>query len=166
MYASYQSRPRSVIGRWISVGSKPQLALVLVSVVFALAGALAVTGVLTASKSIGSSGSVKAINVDVYSDSACTLVLSSIDWGTIEAGTSVNRTIYVKNTGNHVLTLSLSSSGWSPSDAGSYLTLSWDKQGATLNKGQSTAAVLTLAVSSSISGITSFSVNIVIQGTG
>ena len=150
----------------ISVGSRPQLAIVLVSVVFALAGALAVTGVLTASKSIGSSGTVKAINVEVYSDSACTQVLSSIDWGTIEPGASINKTVYVKNTGNSVLTLGLSASGWSPSNAGSYLTISWNKQGASLNAGQSTAAVITLAVSSSISGITSFTVNIVIQGTG
>jgi hypothetical protein len=35
-----------------------------------------------------------------------------------------------------------------------------------LNAGQSTSAVLTLAVSSSISGITSFSLNIEIIGTG
>jgi hypothetical protein len=106
------------------------------------------------------------LSLGVYSDSPCTQPLMSIDWGTISPGGSVVRTMYVKNTGGAQLTLSMATNGWSPAGAGSSMSLSWDRESTVLGVGQSTAATLTLSVSSSISGITSFSVNIVITGTG
>jgi len=148
------------------MGSKSVLPLLLVSVGLALAGAVAVTGILTASRTIGSSGTVKAINVDVYWDIEGTNVVSEIDWGSIEPNESVIRTVYVKNTGNTALTLSMTYSGWVPAEAGDYLTLSWDREGVTVDPDAVLAAVLTLSVSDSISGIESFSFNIVIEGTG
>lgn len=148
------------------MGSKSVLPLLLVSVGLALAGAVAVTGILTASRTIGSSGTVKAINVDVYWDIEGTNVVSEIDWGSIEPNESVIKTVYVKNTGNTVLTLSMTYSGWVPAEAGDYLTLSWDREGVTVDPDAVLAAVLTLSVSDSISGIESFSFNIVIEGTG
>jgi hypothetical protein len=123
-------------------------------------------GLLSVSQSVSSSGSITTVNVGVYSDSACTLPLTSIDWGTISPGTTVTRTIYVKNTGNTQITLGMTTSGWSPTSANGPLTLTWNRQGVTLSAGASAAATLTLSVSSSISGITTFSVNIVITGTG
>jgi hypothetical protein len=45
-----------------------------------------------------------AVNVGVYSDAACTLNLTSIDWGNVYPRGSVSRTIYVKNTGNVPMT--------------------------------------------------------------
>jgi hypothetical protein len=123
-------------------------------------------GLLSVSQTVSSSGTVTAVNVGVYSDSACTLTLTSIDWGTISPGNSVTRTIYVKNTGNTQITLSMTTTSWNPSSADGPITLTWDKESSTLTVGESTAATLTLSVSSSISGITTFSVNIVITGTG
>jgi len=64
------------------------------------------------------------------------------------------------------MSLSLATSTWTPSNANAYITVSWDKQGATLTPGQSSAAILTLSVSSSITGITSFSNTITLSGTG
>ena len=148
------------------MGSKSVLPLLLVSVGLALAGAVAVTGILTASRTIGSSGTVKAINVEVYWDIEGTNVVSEIDWGSIEPNESVIRTVYVKNTGNTALTLSMTYSGWVPAEAGDYLTLSWDREGVTVDPDAVLAAVLTLSVSDSISGIENFSFNIVIEGTG
>jgi len=148
------------------MGSKSVLPLLLVSVGLALAGAVAVTGILTASRTIGSSGTVKAINVDVYWDIEGTNAVSEIDWGSIEPNESVIRTVYVKNTGNTALTLSMTYSGWVPAEAGDYLTLSWDREGVTVDPDAVLAAVLTLSVSDSISGIENFSFNIVIEGTG
>jgi len=148
------------------MGSKSVLPLLLVSVGLALVGAVAVTGILTASRTIGSSGTVKAINVDVYWDIEGTNVVSEIDWGSIEPNESVIKTVYVKNTGNTAMTLSMTYSGWVPAEAGDYLTLSWDREGVTVDPDAVLAAVLTLSVSDSISGIESFSFNIVIEGTG
>jgi len=145
---------------------KQNLGVLLLTVVVALAGGLAVSGILTTSRTLSSSGSVKAINVEVYWDLACTQVVSSVDWGTPEPGDVVNRTVYVKNTGSAQMTLALFDSGWNPAVAANYITLSWDREGALIDAGGVVEAVLTLTVSGSITGITDFSFNIVIEGTG
>ena len=49
---------------------------------------------LQVSFSIPTSGSVFAVNVGVFSDSACTLNLTSISWGAVSSGESVDRTVY------------------------------------------------------------------------
>ena len=127
---------------------------------------LTTAGLVSVNQSVSSSGTVTTINVGVYSNSACTQTLTSIDWGTISPGNTTTKTIYVKNTGNTQITLSMTTNGWSPTSANGPLTLTWNQEGTTLSAGLSTAATLTLSVSSSISGITTFSVNIVITGTG
>ena len=146
--------------------SKPNLGVLLLSAVIALAGGLAVSGLLTTSRTLSSSGSVKAINVEVYWDIECTQVVNSVDWGTPEPDDTINRTIYLKNTGNAQMTLNLNASGWDPIEAGDYLTLSWNRQGSSIDADEVVEAVLTLTVSDSITGITDFSFNIVIEGTG
>jgi hypothetical protein len=135
-------------------------------VILGLVLTVTTAGLLSVSQSVSSSGTVTTVNVGVYSDSACTLPLTSINWGTISPGTTVTRTIYVKNTGNTQITLSMTTNGWNPTSANGPLTLTWNREGATLNAGISVAATLTLSVSSSISSITTFSVTIVITGAG
>lgn len=132
----------------------------------ALVSGLAVSGLLVTQKILSSSGSVKAINVEIYWDVECTQVVTSIDWGNPEPGDSLNRTIYVKNTGSAPMTLNMSCSGWSPVEAENYLALTWDKEGAQVDAGVVVQAVLTLSVSESVSGFTDFSFNIVIEGSG
>jgi hypothetical protein len=124
------------------------------------------TGLLSISQSIQSSGTVTAVNLGVYSDSGCTIPKTSIDWGSISPGNTITSTVYVKNTGNVPITLSMTKTGWNPTSANGPITVTWNKESTTLAVGQSVAAVLTLSVSSGISGITTFSVNIVITGTG
>jgi hypothetical protein len=121
---------------------------------------------LQVSFSIPTSGSVFAVNVGVYSDSACTFNLTSISWGSVRPGESVDRAVYVKNTGNAPITLSMTTSGWNPAVANGPISISWNKEGTALNAGQSTAATITLSTSSGISGITDFSVNIIVTGSG
>jgi hypothetical protein len=123
-------------------------------------------GLLSVSQSVSSSGTVTAVNVGVYSDYGCTQTLTSINWGTIAPGSSVTSTVYVKNTGNTQITLSMTKTGWNPVGADGPITVTWNKESTTLTAGASTTATLTLSVSSGISGITTFSVNIVVTGTG
>lgn len=125
-------------------------------------------GLLSISQTVSSAGTVyvSSVNVNVYSDSSCTQAYTSIDWGTLSPGNSVTKLVYVKNTGNTPITLSMTKTNWNPSGANGPITLAWNKEGTTLSVGQYIAATLTLSVSSGISGITTFSVNIVITGTG
>jgi hypothetical protein len=130
---------------------------------------LTTAGLVTVNQLIPTSGSVTAVstvNVGVYSDSACTQNLTSVSWGTLSPGGSVTKTVYVKNTGTSRITLSMTKTNWSPSSANGPITLSWNRENTALNAGQATTATLTLSVSQSISGITNFSFNIVITGTG
>ena len=148
------------------MATKAGTAIILVMIAASFAGAMLVTGAVTSSKSISNKGQLKAINVEVYQDSACTQIVSQIDWGALEPGSIINRTIYVKNTGNTALTLHLSTSNWNPTAASNYITLSWNKENVSVAPGAVVTAVLKLTVSSSISGISSFTFNIVVQGSG
>ena len=74
-------------------------------------------------------------------------------------------TMYVKNTGTVSVTLNMTVSGWSPASASSYITLTWNQEQTMLAVGQVVTAVLTLTVSSSITGVTTFSNDITITGT-
>lgn len=121
-------------------------------------------GLLSNSRTIQSYGAVKAVNVDVYWDSGCTNVTSAVYWGVLSPGSSKNVTLYVKNGGNVAVNLSLAAQDWSPTDAPDYMDLSWDREGQMVDSGSVVSATLTLSVSSSISGITDFSFDIVVTG--
>lgn len=122
-------------------------------------------GAMVATRTISNTGNIKAIGVGVYWDSSCTNAVSSIDWGALEPGETKNYTIYVKNEGNVQVMLSMTTSNWNPASASSYITLSWNRENYVLSSGSVVSAVLTLSVSSSISGVTSFSFDIIITGT-
>ena len=122
-------------------------------------------GALVATRTVTNSGSVTAVGVGVYSDSGCTTALSAISWGTVNPGDVKTYTMYVKNTGNVPVKLNMTVSNWNPSSASSYITLTWNQEKYVLPAGQVVPAVLTLSVSSSVSGVTSFSFDITITGT-
>jgi len=124
-----------------------------------------VLSAVTSNKTLTNSGSVTGVGVGIYSDLACTNPVSSINWGTIDPGSNVNKTIYVKNEGNTAVTLSIATSNWNPAIASSYLTLTWDYGGQTLTANQVLRTRLTLTASSSITGVTNFSFDITITAS-
>jgi hypothetical protein len=144
-----------------------QAVAVIALVIIGLASAVTTFAALSASQNVASSGVVAvSANIGVYSDSGCTIPLSSITWGNLTAGTNIQRTIYVKNTGSGcALTLSMTTSNWTPTTANGPITLTWNQETTRINPGQSVTAVITLAVSSSIVDITNFNVQISITGT-
>jgi hypothetical protein len=148
----------------IPLGRRNVLLLSLLALV--LIGIPAAEALLSSSTTVHSTGSVKAIGVGVFQNSGCTQTLTSVDWGTLEPGTIKNVTIYVKNQGNAPVTLSLQTGNWNPTGASSYLTLGWNYGGASLAVNEVKAVVLSLTISSSITGITSFSFDITIAATG
>jgi hypothetical protein len=122
-------------------------------------------GALVSSQTIPSGGTITAVNVGVYSNSACTTNCTSIDWGTLSPGGSTTKTIYVKNTGTIPVTLSMAPANWSPSNANNYLTVTWNRANYALAAGASVSAILTLTASSSAGSLTNFSFDVVITGT-
>lgn len=126
----------------------------------------AVYAVVSTNTIIQSSGAVKAIGVSVYWDAACTDEVAAIDWSTLDAGSSENKAVYIKNTGNAAATLFLDTDNWNPSAASQYIALDWDYGGQSISPGAMEEVVLTLTVSPDISGITDFSFDIIIASSG
>ena len=119
----------------------------------------------TVNRQLPSSGNIAAINVGLYIDYACTQMLNSLDWGDLAPGETIDRLIYLKNTGNTEISLSMTVENWSPSFANGPISLTWNQEGKLLNPGEVTSATLTLATDEDISGITTFSMSILIIGT-
>ena len=140
------------------------VALILYTLALSTIGPMA--SAILGNRTISNTGSVKTIGVGVYWDQAITNPVASINWGTLEPGLNVDRTVYIRNEGNTAATLSMSTSNWSPPNAPSYMTLTWDYAGQTLGVNEVRQVKLTLSVSSSITGITDFSFDITIAADG
>jgi len=154
----------------MAIAKASKLSIIVLTIAAIALTSLTIAAV-TVNVTVSSSGTIIAgPNVGVYSNSACTNAITSINWGPIEAGSSTSETIYIEDTGGAAMTPSIAVSSWSPSTASSYITLTWSSLPSSISPGASNAAevTLTLSVPTSINGqgITSFSNTITISGTG
>ena len=108
-------------------------------------------------KSVVKADSVIGIGVGIYWDKDCTNATSSLSWGSIDPNSNNNLTIYIRNEGNSAVTLRLSASNWSPSNASSYMSLSWNYTGQVLKTNEVLPIKLTLTISPTIYDIIDFS---------
>ena len=120
---------------------------------------------LTANKKVGNTGSVRAVGVGVYWNSNGTNPVTSFSWGMVDPNSTQTITCYIKNEGNAVLTLSMSTSNWNPASEPHYLTFSWNLGAQTINPGQIKQAIFTLQISASVTGFTTFSFDVTIVGS-
>jgi len=141
-------------------------ALFLAMIIAIVASGPAIYGLLTSSVIISNTGSVKTIGVKVYSDSGCTNEVTSINWGVLEPGSAKDTTVYVKNTGNAAVTLSLGTQNWNPSSASGYMKLTWNYGGQSISPGSNVQVKLTLTAFANATGVTSFSFDILITSSG
>jgi hypothetical protein len=145
---------------------------------------ISVMGLLQSSERLGSSGIIiratptppltppitppppePDVEIDIYENSGCTIVLTSIEWGEIEAGDSSTAVLYVKNNGDSSVMLALSSENWSPDEAEDYTTFYWDYDGSSISPGDSVGITLTLDVDADCPELSRFSFDIVITGS-
>ena len=150
---------------YVALIDKRRYSLYLLIAIVAIFSGLAVSGLVTVTRTLSSSGTIKTINVEVFWDAGCTQIITDIDWGVLEPGESTSQTIYVKNTGSTAMMLSMAYSGWNPVEAGTYLSLTWDREGAIVAVDEVASAMLTLHVSDTIAGITSYSFDITVAGS-
>lgn len=140
----------------------------LTATVLALLGIVltaAAMAALSDSTSIPFNGTINTVNVEAYSDSACTQPVTALNVGNVNPGSSVTQTVYIKNSGTIPVRLSMAASGWSPTGASSYLSLSWNRANYLLNAGASVSATLTLTVAADTGSLTTFSCTVTITGT-
>lgn len=131
-----------------------------------LIGILSSVGVIAAYRypatTIASHGNLKVNGVGVYQDANCSIAVEYLDWRTLEPGSAENITVYVRNEGNRAATLFLETNNWNPVNASSYMTVSWDYSGQTLNPTENSRITLTLSISSDVKDIVDFSFDIII----
>jgi len=123
------------------------------------------SGALLTSRTLKTTGILASANLGIYSDSACTQSISSVSLGTLAPGTSTSKTFYVKNIGSVPIVLSMSKTNWNPTTANGPVAVNWNRQGATLSANQVVSSTLTITVSYSASGFSTFSFDVVITGT-
>ncbi len=128
---------------------------------------LAFAGVLATNQLQSSTASAKistsAGNIGIYSDSACRQKISTLNWGAIPQGTQANRTVYLKNQCATSLKLSMTTANWSPTAACGQITVSWNREGATLKQNQVVPATIKIDVASNAT-VTYFNMDIAITG--
>jgi hypothetical protein len=153
------------------MSAKAAIKIIPILVVLGLStfGIVLISGLLNTTSLVQSHGTIttppSTLTLGIYSNSACTTPITDISWGGLQPGGSTSQTVYVKNTGNVAATLSCTFGNWVPSGAASYIIVSWNKEGARINPNESVAAMFTLTVSPSITGITTYSVVINIIAT-
>jgi len=111
-------------------------------------------------------GTIKSIGVNVYWDQQCTNVTDSLNFGEMEPDSSKNFTLHLRNEGNIPLTLSMTSENWNPSNSTSYMLLTWNREGEQVSPDEVLEFVVALSVFQNVTGINSFSLDIVIVGIG
>ena len=148
-----------MIGKKLLVGICCLIAITSISISYT-------TGVFVTTQTVSNSGSITAIGVELYWDSACTNPISAIDWGSSMPGSTQEKNIYVKNDGTINSMLNLVTSNWIPTLTADYMILSWNRENYILSAGEVVSAKLTLVIASDIdSGIADFSFDITITGT-
>lgn len=143
---------------------KNHLGAILAVVMTGVVVSVLATSLLMGYQNIPNAGNVKAVGVGVYWDSGCTNNVTSINWGFLEPGATANVTVYINNEGNIPVTLSMTTDSWDPTSASNYITPDWNRESHVLDPG-SVQAILTLSVSSNVSGVTGFSFDVIIAGT-
>jgi hypothetical protein len=163
--------------------------LVIITVGALTIGSFSVIGLLQSTERIGASGIIvrpvtnpiiippstspspsppppePTIEIDVYSDSSCTNIMSDVEWGEIEAGGDSNTLIYVKNNGDTNVIISLTTENWSSSNAQSNMDLSWNYDGSNIEPNEVVPVTLILSVDSGCPEMSSFGFDIVIIGS-
>lgn len=99
---------------------------------------------------------VVTVEVDAFKDAGLTIPLESIDWGAFQPEENKTTMVWLNSTSNVPVKLNMTTTGWTPTNATDYVTLTWDREGTTINPSQTLNATLTLTVDNITSNVTSF----------
>ena len=119
-------------------------------------------GLLSDQRIMNSSGIVAGVNLGVYTDSAGNAPLTRVEWGLLYPGDTITQELYIHNAGNQATTLQLETANWSPSQASTYLTLTWDYGNEVVQPDETIRVILSLTLASDVQDIQDFSFDIVL----
>ena len=117
----------------------------------------------TTGNKFSSDGIIKGgTDIEIYWDKKGTNRVSSIVWGQLEPGTDKTVTLFIMNKDKNQTTLSYHTSNWDPSEIATYLNLTWDYTGQSIDFRETLQVVFTLSVSENIKTTGNFSFDITI----
>lgn len=122
-------------------------------------------GLLSTTQEVPFEGTITTLNVGVFLDPDCAQNCTSMSWGGVYAGDTENKKIYVKNTGNAPIELSMTISDWEPESANGPISMTWNKENYVLEPEQVIEATLTLTILENTDGISDFGYKMLITGT-
>lgn len=131
------------------------MAIIVIATIF-IAGA----AILYATRTIPSTGTIKSLDFEVFTDSNCNTTVESINWGTVNPGNTVSVTVFIKNTKNTNFTMNFNTTNWVPAIAEGNITLAWNYTGETIEPKQAIAVKFLLMVDPTIEDVTQFSFDI------
>jgi hypothetical protein len=130
-----------------------------------IASAVVVT-LLIYGRPVSSTGKIRAIGCEIWADENRTIKLQQVDWGVMSPGDIAAVTFWIQNIGNVNATLSFNVTDWKfatvipnstlPSNASSYLVLSWNYSGAVMKPFETIPVQMQLAVSPQTANISQF----------
>ena len=119
---------------------------------------------LSVTEEVDFEGTITNLNVGLFSDQECTQNCTSMSWGGVYAGESASKTIYIKNTGDATVTLSMSITEWTPESADGPISMNWNRENYILDPKETVEGILTLSISANSNGISNFGYKMLITG--
>jgi len=124
-----------------------------------------IVGKSGSSKPVARASSMSGVGSGIYWDQACANRTLSLDWGLVEPGSSSTMRVYVRNEDDSAVSLWMATSNWTPQIASEYMTLIWTYSGRILSTNEVVPIDLILTVCPNASGITDFSLDVIITTT-
>lgn len=114
---------------------------------------------------INNTGTVHNSGVEIYWYQNLSQPITLIDWGSLSAGASTSKTVYVHNPGNYPIAVSWAVANWNPAGASMYVLLTLPAN-QTLNGNQTLPAVLDLRIDNGVVGsnMTSYAFDYIVTG--
>jgi hypothetical protein len=139
----------------------------LLGTVLVLSVVVGVLGVLYYQSTLHAHGQIKTVACAAYADANGTQPITDIDWGILTPNSVLNVTIYLKNTGNAPVNWTMTTQNWNPTNASTYISTTADFKGAINTPPNAIIpCVLTETIATNITGITTYSYDILITASG
>ena len=105
------------------------------------------------------------VELDVFTDFQCTIKMTTINWGVLEAGETSHLPIFIKNIGEIKITLGLFTENWSSQQAMEHVHLSWDYDGTLIQPNQVVKGSLILQIDQNCPELSQYGFDIIIVGS-
>lgn len=113
-----------------------------------------------------STGNIIINGIEAFTNEDFSRANIPIKWRDMSPGERDAKTIYIKNTSNVPVTVSMTVTDWSPASAVGSINIQWNSEGALIQPGAAIPVVITCTISPTTTGLTNYSCNINIIATG